>query len=126
MNTRDRLLTPAPSDPTTSRPGPVPMRKLLLGLTLSLLAAVSTAAPDSQCAEYDKLRTQRDNALRAKNFKLYCDALSGLIKLMPAKPPEQARLQCEAKATNMKVETWLGIRPEVVSTMTSTFDAQCR
>ncbi|MCW5669424.1 MAG: hypothetical protein KIT86_07160 [Hydrogenophaga sp.] len=102
------------------------MRTLLLGLTLSLLASASIAAPDPQCGEYDKLRSQRDNALRAKNFKQYCDALSGLIKLMPAKAPEAARLHCEAKATGMKVETWLGVRPEVVSTMTSTFDDQCR
>jgi len=102
------------------------MSKLILGLALSTLASASIAATDPQCGEYDKLRSQRDNALRAKNFKQYCDALSGLIKLMPAKPPEQARLQCEAKATNMKVDTWIGIRPEVISTMTSTFDEQCK
>lgn len=102
------------------------MSKILPGLALSFLASASIAAADPLCGEYDKLRTQRDNALRVKNFKQYCDALSGLIKLMPAKPPEQARLQCEAKATNLKVETWLGMRPEVISTMTSTFDQQCR
>lgn len=102
------------------------MYKFTLGLTLSLFVTVTIAAPDPPCGEYDKLRTQRDSALRAKNFKQYCDALSGLIRLMPTKPPEQARLQCEAKATNMKVETWLGIRPGVISTMTSTFDEQCK
>lgn len=102
------------------------MSRILLGLSLCFLASVSLAAPDAPCGEHDKLRTQRDQALRTKNFKQYCDALSGLIKLMPATPPEQARLQCEAKATNMNVKTWLGIRPEVVSTMVATFDEQCK
>lgn len=102
------------------------MSKPILGLALSCLASAAIAATDPSCGEYDKLRTQRDNALRVKNFKQYCDALSGLIRLMPAKPPEPARLQCEAKATNVKVETWLGMRPEVISIMTSTFDEQCR
>jgi hypothetical protein len=102
------------------------MSKIILGLALSVLTSASLAAADPLCGEHDKLRTQRDNALRAKNFKQYCDALSGLIKLMPAKPPEPARLQCEAKANNLKVETWLGMRPEVISTMTDTFDQHCR
>lgn len=100
--------------------------RTLLGLTLCVLTSVAVAAPDPQCGEYDKLRTQRDNALSTKNFKQYCDALSGLIKLMPATPPAPARLQCEAKATNMKVETWLGIRPSVIETMKDTFGEQCK
>lgn len=102
------------------------MHNTLLGLTLSVLTSASIAAPDPQCAEHDKLRAQRDNALSTKNFKQYCDALSGLIKLMPATPPAPARLQCEAKATNMKVETWLGIRPSVIETMKDTFNEQCK
>lgn len=102
------------------------MPQLLLGLALSLLATASLAAPDPQCAEHDKLRTQRDEALRAKDIKRYCAALSGLIQLMPATPPAPARLQCEAKATGMKVETWLGIRPDVVADMKSTWSEQCR
>ncbi len=102
------------------------MSRIFFGLSLLLLTSVSVAAPDPQCGEYDKLRAQRDNALATKNFKQYCDALSGLIKLMPATPPEQARLQCEAKATNMNVQTWRGVRPSVISTMKDTFDQQCR
>ena len=100
--------------------------KTLLGLTLCALTSVAAAAPDPQCGEYDKLRTQRDNALSTKNFKPYCDARSGLTKLMPATPPAQARLPCEATATNMKVETWLGIRPSVIGTMKDTFGEQCK
>jgi hypothetical protein len=102
------------------------MSRIFIGLSLCLLASVSTAAPDTQCDEYDKLRARRDQALSTKNFKQYCDALSGLIKLMPATPPDQARLQCEAKATNMNVQTWRGVRASVVSTMKDTFDGQCR
>ncbi|MBL0919894.1 MAG: hypothetical protein IBJ14_14420 [Hydrogenophaga sp.] len=100
--------------------------KLLTGLTLSALATVSMAAPDPQCSEHERLRTQRDTALKTKNFKQYCDALSGMIRLMPAKPPEEARLRCEYKAATMSPTTWLGIRPEVIATMKSTFDQQCR
>lgn len=102
------------------------MSRLLLGLALSLLATASVAAPDPPCAEYEQLRTQRDEALRAKNLQRYCAALSGLIRLMPATPPAQARLQCEARATNLKVEAWLGIRPDVVADMKSTWNEQCR
>lgn len=99
---------------------------ILCGLALCLLASASIAATDPQCAEYEQLRAQRDSALSTKNFVQYCNALGGLIRLMPATPPAQARLQCEAKATNMKVEAWLGIRPSVLSTMKETFAQQCR
>ncbi|ODT30787.1 MAG: hypothetical protein ABS53_11590 [Hydrogenophaga sp. SCN 70-13] len=102
------------------------MSQPLLGLVLSLLATAALAAPDPQCAEYDTLRAQRDKALQAKNLPQYCGALSGLIRLMPATPPAPARLQCEARATGMKVETWLGIRPDVIANMKSTWDGQCR
>lgn len=102
------------------------MPRTLLSLTLCFFAGAATAAPDPQCGEYDRLRAQRDQALGTKNLRQYCDALSGLIRLMPAAPPAQARLQCEAKATNMKVETWLGVRPSVISTMTETFASQCK
>lgn len=102
------------------------MSRLLLGLTLSLLASVSTAAPDPQCAEYERLRNQRDAGLGTKNFKQYCDALAGMIKLMPTTPPSPARLQCEFKAPGMSVQAWLGIRPSVIETMRDTFDQQCR
>ena len=102
------------------------MSRIVAGLTLSLFASVSSAAPDPQCDEYEKLRARRDQALSTKNVKQYCDALAGLIRLMPAAPPEQARLQCEAKATNMNLQTWRGIRPSVLSTMTSTYSEQCR
>ena len=40
------------------------MSKILLGLALSFLASTSIAAADPLCGEYDKLRAQRDNALR--------------------------------------------------------------
>lgn len=102
------------------------MNRVFLGLSLSLISTASLAASNAPCAEYDQLRAQRDQALGQKNLTRYCEALSGLIRLMPAKPPEQARLQCEAKATNMKVDVWLGIRPDVLSTMKSTFDQQCK
>ncbi len=99
--------------------------KLSIALALSMLVSGAIASSDPPCEAHDQLRAQRDNALRTKNFKQYCDALSGLIKLMPEKPPAQARLKCEAKATKVNVETWLGIRPTVVSTMKETFDQQC-
>lgn len=102
------------------------MSRIILGLAFTCIANVSIASSDPQCAEYNKLRTQRDNALSTKNFKQYCDALSGLMKLMPTSPPERARLQCEAKATNMKIETWLGIRASVLETTKETFDEQCK
>lgn len=102
------------------------MSQPLLGLVLSLLATAALAAPDPPCGEYETLRAQRDKALQAKNLQQYCGALSGLIRLMPATPPAPARLHCEAKATGMKVETWLGIRPDVVADMKSTWNEQCR
>jgi hypothetical protein len=102
------------------------MSKIITGLALALFTSVGTAAPDPQCAEHDTLRTQRDDALRSKNFKQYCQALSGLIRLMPATPPATPRLQCEAKATGMSVPTWLGIRPSVIDTMVTTFNEQCK
>lgn len=102
------------------------MHQLVLGLTLSFLATLSMAANDPGCEEYDQLRTQRDNALRTKNAQQYCDALAGLIKLMPAHPPGPERLKCEAKATNVNVQTWLGMRPDVVAMMKGTLDQQCR
>lgn len=102
------------------------MHRILVGLSLSLLASVSMAAPDPQCAEHDRLRTQRDKALAMKNLKLYCDALAGLNRLMPATPPAHPRLQCEYNAATMNTQTWLGIRPSVISTMRETFDQQCK
>lgn len=101
-------------------------RTFLLGLVLCAFASAASAANDPACAEHDRLRSQRDKALSAKDFKAYCSALAGLIRLMPARPPAQAQLQCEAKATNMKVDTWLGVRPSVLETMTETFAQQCR
>lgn len=102
------------------------MPKFALGLILSILATVSMAAPDPHCSEHDRLRAQRDSALQKKDLKQYCNALSGLIRLMPAKPPGDAQLKCEFTASTMSEKTWLGIRPDVISTMKSTFDQQCR
>ena len=102
------------------------MFKTVLGLTLAALTHASLAASDPQCAEYEKLRNQRDSALGAKNFKQYCGALASMVKLMPEKPPERARLQCEFNAATMTVDTWLGIRPSVISMMKETFDQQCK
>jgi hypothetical protein len=102
------------------------MLKPVLGLTLSALATLSTAAPDPHCSEHERLRSQRDSALQKKDLKQYCNALSGLIRLMPAKPPGKQQLKCEFTASTMSAQTWLGIRPNVVSTMKTTFDQQCR
>ncbi len=101
------------------------MNRLALGLALALFSTLAPAANDPACAPYDKLRTERDQALKSKDLKRYCTALSGLMKLMPAQPPERARLACE-KASAMSVETWLQVRPDVLSTMKTTFDQQCR
>lgn len=101
------------------------MSKTIAGLALLLFTSASMAA-EPACTEYDKLRSERDRALQAKDVKAYCAALGGLVKLMPAQPPETARLQCEAKANKMNVNTWLGIRPDVLSTMKTTFDEHCR
>jgi len=102
------------------------MNKTIAGLALLLFTSAGMAATDPACAEYDKLRTERDKALQAKDFKAYCAALGGLVRLMPAQPPETARLQCEAKAHKMNANTWLGVRPDVLSTMKTTFDDNCR
>jgi len=102
------------------------MHRLLLALTLPLLASAAIAANDSSCAEHEKLRAQRDSALQKKDFKQYCVALSGLIRLMPQKPPAPAHVQCEANANRMKAEAWLKVRPSVIDTMTTTFDQNCR
>ncbi len=102
------------------------MSRLFLCLALALLSTAALAAGDPSCGEYDRLRAQRDKALHAKNLKQYCEALAGLIRLMPPKPPELARLRCEAQATGLKPEVWLGVRPDVVADMKSTHDGQCR
>ena len=102
------------------------MPRLLLALTLPLLTSAAIAATDPSCAEHEKLRAQRDNALQKKDFKQYCVALSGLIRLMPEKPPAPAHVQCEANANRMKAEAWLKVRPTVIDTMTTTFDQNCR
>lgn len=102
------------------------MLKPVLGFTLSLLTTASIAAADPSCEAHDKLRAQRDSALQKKDFKQYCNALSGLIRLMPEKPPAPAHVQCEANANRMKAEAWLKVRPTVIDTMTTTFDQNCR
>lgn len=102
------------------------MLKPVLGLALSLLTTVSIAATDPSCDAHDKLRAQRDNALQKKDFKQYCEVLSGLIRLMPQKPPAPAHVQCEANANRMKAEAWLKVRPAVIDTMTTTYDQNCR
>lgn len=102
------------------------MLKPILALAASLLVTSTLAAPDPHCSEYEKLRAQRDNAARAKNLPQYCEALAGLLKLMPANPPALARLKCEAKGSNASVETWMGVRPTVVSSMKSMFEQQCK
>lgn len=96
----------------------------LASLVLPLLASASFAAIDPQCSEYDKLRKQRDTALSAKNIQQYCAALSGLMQLMPAKPPAPAKLQCE-KSSSMSVETWLQVRPSVLENMRDVRQQQC-
>jgi len=102
------------------------MPRPLLALTLYLVATAALAANDAPCAEHEKLRSQRDSALQKKDFKQYCAALSGLIRLMPQKPPASAHVQCEADANRMKAEAWLRMRPTVIDTMTTTFDQNCR
>lgn len=102
------------------------MSKITVGLALLLFTSTGMAASGPACTEYDKLRGERDKALQAKNVKAYCAALGGLVRLMPAQPPETARLQCEAQAHKMNIDTWRGVRPDVVSTMKTTFDEHCR
>lgn len=102
------------------------MKRLLPALVLTLATSATLAAADPACAEHERLRDQRDKALQAKNFKGYCEALSGLIRLMPAQPPGPARLQCEAQANKLQLNTWLGMRPDVLSTMATTFAEHCR
>jgi hypothetical protein len=102
------------------------MIKLLSGLVLAIFTAGAVAAPEPQCGEYEKFRSQRDSALRTSNLAQYCNALSGLIRLLPPSPPDSARLKCEAKATNGNVEAWLKIRPNVIAASKATFDQQCK
>lgn len=101
-------------------------KRVLLGLSLSLLTASAMAAADPACAEDQRLRSERDKALKAKDFKAYCGALDGLIRRMPAKAPDPAQLRCEAQASQVSLNTWIGMRPDVLETMTSTFDQHCR
>ena len=97
----------------------------LAGLTLSFLASAAFAATDPPCSEYDKLRQQRDTALSAKNVQQYCAALAGLMRLMPAKPPAPAQLQCE-KSASMSTETWLQVRPSILENMRDVHQQQCK
>ncbi|HEY8606184.1 MAG TPA: hypothetical protein VIM12_03585 [Noviherbaspirillum sp.] len=103
------------------------MRKTLLLTILAATASAFTAAAPARaedCAEFQELRAQRDEALRKKDAGQYCKALSGLMKLHPEAQPSEAKLKCEAG--NMPVKSWNATRPQVISMMKETYTQQCR
>jgi hypothetical protein len=102
------------------------MFRSFLGITLAIAVCNVMAATDPQCAEYEKLRSERDKALKEKDAKRYCSALSGLIKLYPATQADRAKLKCEAVTTNGNVDAWTKMRPDVITMMKATYSQQCK
>ena len=95
------------------------MTAMLLTLGLS-----EVRAADTGCAEYERLREMRDEALRKKNLPMYCKALDGLIRLHPDKQTNEASLACEARPNGVK--QWRAVRAQVIETMKETYAEQCR
>lgn len=81
-------------------------------------------AADAGCAEYERLREMRDEALRKKNLPMYCKALDGLIRLHPERQTNEASLACEARPNGVK--QWRAVRAQVIETMKETYAEQCR
>jgi len=100
--------------------GLLAMAALLLALGLT-----EARAADAGCAEYDRLREMRDEALRKKNLPMYCKALDGLIRLHPERQTNEASLACEARS-NGGVKQWRAVRAQVIETMRETYAEQCR